>query len=424
MNICKNTIQKNFLLLYTLLDNIYYIAEKIGIVPEINKWISGKCFSREFYASKIEDYRYERTRAENICRIYEYVKSNLKNNSTAVSNAECSEMLKMFHTLRCKLNPNKYNSQHVLHGNLSNINLREFCYYISNTLVCISHDIVYAINEIINKLNEYKIDSVTTSNNIYNTIIESFNYIMGALTNLKSGMFFNELLCIDKDEYHHFENHFENSSWAIIHFEKKFDKVLNDIKSDMGNRNIDKINKLIKKIKEYKNSNNLMDELKIKIDEDKNLNINEKYKKIVGYVEKYKYWQDYNNKDCSVLKNKNGEINKELVEAINDININIAKETLLNRLEEINTTIYHPISIIYNIQNNNLYDTMCKYILPHIHSPLHGNEYYHSFDDWKLKYPKLKLYYNENLCYEIYYKKYANILMRDISKIIDEVFEK
>ena len=415
---------KNFVLLYTLLNKIYYTAEKISITSfEIeNNTIVDKCVARQFYASIIEDYGYERRNYKhyhrNRCK---YVESNLENNSTAVSNAECSEILKLFHMLRCKLNPNKYNNQHVLHGNLSNINLMKFCYYISNTLVCISHDIVYAINETINKLNEGKIDSVTTSNNIYNTIVESFNYIMGALTNLKSGMFFNELLYVDKNVYNYFKKHFEKSSWTICYFEKRFDELLNNIKSDVGNRNIYKVNKLIKEIKKYKDSNKLMNELKIKIDEDKNLNIDDQYNKIVEYVEKYKDWLDYNNKDCSVLKNKNGNINKELVEAINDININIAKEILLNRLKEINTNIYHPL-IGYNIQNHNLCDIMREYILASIHSPLH--ECYHSFANWQLKYPKQKLVRNENLCYKTYYEKYANILIKDISKIINEVFEK
>lgn len=35
-----------------------------------------------------------------------------------------------------------------------------------------------------------------------------------------------------------------------------------------------------------------------------------------------------------------------------------------------------------------------------------------------------KLIFNSDLCYDLYYKKYANILWEDISKIINEVFEK
>ena len=162
----------------------------------------------------------------------EYVESKLENNTIAVSNAQCSEILKHFHILRCKLNPEKYSNKHVLHGNLTNVNLMKFCYYISNVLVCISHDIVYAINKELKTLPNYndknktgktledkeikkiqnyndEVNKVKTQNNIYNIIVRSFNGIMEALTSLKSGMLFIETFSYDYDKNTYIYNKFQ-----------------------------------------------------------------------------------------------------------------------------------------------------------------------------------------------------------------------
>ena len=111
--------------------------------------------SRVSHRSSIKAYEDERKNYDRFkWHRCEYVKSKLENNTIAVSNVQCSEILKHFHVLRCKLNPEKYSNKHVLHGKLTNINLIKFCYYISNVLVCLSHDIVYAIN---NEIKKYQI---------------------------------------------------------------------------------------------------------------------------------------------------------------------------------------------------------------------------------------------------------------------------
>ncbi len=84
-------------------------------------------------------------------------------------------------------------------------------YYISNILIYLSHDIIYAINKEVRRFLSKDNNKEEVSGNIYNIIMTSFYYIMEALTDLRSGMFFINL------EYSNTNN-----------ISKKFQSIFND----------------------------------------------------------------------------------------------------------------------------------------------------------------------------------------------------
>ncbi len=138
-----------------------------------------------------------------------------------VPNAQYSEIIQSFNELIYKLNPDKY---HNIYKMFEPINIIQFCYYVSNMLVCISHDIVYAINKEIDKLTNYNNNENKKSEislNIENIIKQSFNDIINALTGFKSGMFFTELLYVDKQISMEYNRSFKKIPKLICAFEKK-----------------------------------------------------------------------------------------------------------------------------------------------------------------------------------------------------------
>lgn len=255
-----------------------------------------------------------------------YFKHNKNNNTnlkleadkTLVYNEKCLEIIKPFHELRYKLNPEKYNNTNILYYDLNNIKLVRFCYYVSNLLVCISHDVVYAIKKEINKLSNYNDDSdenttlsfifntfymnnkntnnssncndeqkkAEVSQNIYKIITQSFDGIMDALMSLKSGMFFIELLHVEQDNYNKFQHHFENIRKSICEFENNFNALLNNIKSDISKHNLNKINQLMQVMQEitkYKSSSEFYDKLRIETRKNRELPIKIQYYTIIAY---------------------------------------------------------------------------------------------------------------------------------------------
>ena len=317
-----------------------------------------------------------------------------------------SEMNKIFNILGCKLNPEKYskeyisinkinhsnntnnsnninhsnntnNSNNINHSNntnnsnnINNINLMEFCYYVSNILVCLSHDIIYAISKELNKLPDYndknkigktlknnKINKISNynnesnkakiQNNIHNIVVTSFNCIMEALTSLKSGMFFIEILSYDynKNTYNEFQEHFRGISSIIHNCEEYFNELLKNIESDITKTELSKLTELINKIKDYKKSNKFQDKLCEAVKKDKNLSIKEKHHNIQICYDKfnkefppkkvlYYYDKSYNEfpseKVYSSFMSNNGEINEKLVQDISNKNIDDIGDIVLN----------------------------------------------------------------------------------------------
>lgn len=126
-----------------------------------------------------------------------------------VYNAHCQDIIDSFSTLRYELNPeiceNK-NCKDLYGRKLKDKKIMQFFYYISNTLVCISHDIMYAINKIINSNNYTKEEK---SMNVHNIMIKSVIYIKNALSSLRSGTFWIDLLNMKNETEKKFENHFK-----------------------------------------------------------------------------------------------------------------------------------------------------------------------------------------------------------------------
>lgn len=147
---------KNYLLLNHLLEHIYFIAQNISTV---GKNIYGHeiiCSSDIMCEITLLLYNTERL---DYCMhddyYYEYFR-DLEKANAMVAEYQYSDISKFLNTLGCKLNPEKYNeNKYIFRTNSAPINLMRFYYYISNMLVCISHDIVYAINKEIGKLSNY-----------------------------------------------------------------------------------------------------------------------------------------------------------------------------------------------------------------------------------------------------------------------------
>ena len=98
--------------------------------------------------------------------------------------------------------------------------------------------------------------------------------------------------------------------------------------------------------------------------------------------------------------------------------LGIEAEVFYNYMEENGESFYDTIHSKMLKYINNISIRYCllfknSYYNKTIKKSLYYNQYY---DD--------KLIHNQELCYELYYKKYADILSKDISKIIDKVFEK
>ncbi len=155
---------------------------------------------------------------------------------------------------------------------------------------------------------------------------------METLTNLKSGMFFIEFLPdIDKKLYNKFQKHFSKIKGDIQFFESNFNKLLNNMKSNIIKTELYKIKELVNKIIEYKNSEEFQKTLYQEIQNDKNLSITEQYNNIIKYFEQYNKENPYYKIDYSSLV-QNGKINKELVQEISNKNIERAMKLIQDDL--------------------------------------------------------------------------------------------
>ena len=380
---------------------------------------------------------------------YEYANLGLENTNTLVTDAQYADILYFLNKLGCELNPEKYKNKYIMENTPPNMNIIQLCYCISNILVCISHDIVYAINKEINKISNYNDENkrAEISKNIYYIIMRSFNGIMNALTNFEIGMFFTELLYVDKNLhnkfpkhsteqvhwrtvcnkncYNMFQNHFKRIQWNIIIEEKLFHSVLNDIKSNRKYQ-ISKINELMEEIRKYKDSGEFEKKLLIEVEKDKNLNINEQYNRIKEYFDEFKKKYPQEKINYSELKlelTKDGKINDESVRKIINNNVDAAKNIILYVLtEKINTVIYKYCEYCYKYEQlcDIIHNEILQYITSYNYSFVNR---YHAFFKDKYNYETQEnkyLYF----CYDIFYKKYASILSDDIAKIMNKVFEK
>ena len=268
---CFKNLQKydpyNGVLLYRLLESIYcttyYISRSniINIRSLSDSQFCSFCLPGPNILSRCAEARYNYY--QNACDLEEY--KNITNielfdetkefmllglkleKQTNCSNptVQFPDIKGTFHQFRSKLNPEKYNYI-PCNKTIKNINnLTRFCYSISNLLVCLSHDIVYAVKK---ESDKYKTsdNKEEIKQNIYNIITYSFNNIMNMLMPLKSGMFFNELLWIDEKYYTIFQRNFESIKKFIINMANKFSIILNTFKRD--NQNMAKVNKLMDEI--------------------------------------------------------------------------------------------------------------------------------------------------------------------------------
>ena len=288
----------NCLLLDNLLEGIYSISYDMSTNYEaITQDFTGdKSISCPYHILEssiynvrcyLRHYGYER-RHYRIYRTNHYRYSNLKLEKieTSVCNAECSEILTSLNMLGCTLNPEKYKNKYILNESIDNINLVKLCYYIANTLVCISHDIVYAFNKEIDKLsNNYndknKRDEI--SNNIYHIIIRSFNGIMNALVEFEGVIFFHKLLNVKQDYYSNFESHFKCVSKSVCKVKYMFNRLLN---TESNKSTLNKISALMKEIRKYKNSGELNNKLLAEVKKDKNFDLYEQYNHMEEYLKK------------------------------------------------------------------------------------------------------------------------------------------
>ena len=431
---CFNYLQehdiKNYLLLNHLLEHIYSRARNISTVGNNNEndinYLSHIICDNALLSYNIDHLDY----FEHEDYYYEFFR-DLEEAEEMVPEYQYSDILKFFNALEYKFNPEKYKeNKYVLHTNSSSINLIQFCYYISNMLVCISHDIIYAINKEINKKN---ITREEVSNNIYKIITQSFDYIMEALTNLKSGMFFIEFLPnIDKKIYDKFQNHFRKTKREITFFENDFNKYINHMNSNITKTELDKIKELVNKIREYKNSNEFKKTLNQEIQKDKNLSVKDQYNNIIKYCEEHNKRPFSHKIDYSSLI-QNGKINEELVKEISEKNIERAMKLIQDDLiiaNRIYKSYYN--NIPYYIAERQLYETIYEKPLNTIlyDSILYisgGVTDFYYCDIIDTRYTKdnyEELINNGYLCYNMYYRKYVDIILKKLPKMIEEVFTK
>ena len=310
----------------------------------------------------------------------------------------------------------------------------QFCYYISNVLVLLSHDIVYDIKKESDQLkNNYnnKEQLKLISQNISNIITRSFNIIIDAFTFFQSGMFLIEML--SDDLYREIETYFEyNIQPPIIKFNEKFNELLNNIKKSEKNQNsLKTFNKIMNKIREYQASNTFNNKLLEEVKKDKKLNIKKQYNNIVKYFYQYNGIRyEYDKVDYTALI-KNGKIDEKLISEITNKNIDVAKDIILEKLKNIDIEMSVDF---FSRKLKNDYHNYCD-VLNHVFSKIRSNfsyNYDYRFNNTQLfsgihltkvinEEDDNTLVNNNFFCYDNYYKKYAQILLDDISKIIKEV---
>lgn len=442
---------KNCLLLDELLKKIYSIAKNISAVPNRN-FIHDRSFS-EAYGFNNFFCNYYNLRKRYLQRYRDY-STNLVPEEEQQDNkfeiGQFPELQKSFNILRCKLNPEKYNKNDNtddLYYKIKGKTTINFFYYLSNVLVCLSHDLVYSINKEIRHLPGYGNNIKTVSNdseatdkrreeasrNVSNKIKLSFHYIKSALVNIRNGMFLITSLFEDNFEdntdrefyYKGFKYYIENNiRLSMNYFEERFNKLLEEIESNTGKNNAKKIQTFMKEFKEYKQSEKFMNKLEAEIAKDKNLDITNKYNNIMNFYFEYKKEYPHCNIDISLLQ-KDGKINTDLVNKINNANIDTAYDMLLQRLNHISTKVY---DIYYDYY---YYDKLYNKLYNAISSKI---KYYIIKDhEHHCKYKYCKEYYdsrelnelikNKDFCYDTYYKKYAKILWDDINEILDKIFK-
>ena len=327
-----------------------------------------------------------------------------------VYNAHCQDIIDSFSTLRYELNPDicKNKNYKDLYGRkLKDKNIMQFFYYLSNTLVCISHDIMYAINKIIDS-NDYTKEE--KSMNVHNIMIKSVIYIKNALSSLRSGTFWIDLLNMKNETEKKFENHFKQIKHSVLVFELYIQDIIKRL--DKHKNDTNKIKELMEKIKQYENFKIFKENLQEEINIDTKLSMIEQYNNIKKHTKFV---------DCSQL-DKNGKINEELVKQISNININVAKDVILNVLDNIEDKIYEICYHFIRCEEDN--QDLNEYIIKNIFINSDIYRKYHTFLNKylsEIKIPSDKLINNENLCRELYYEKYAKILLDYISDIIKSI---
>lgn len=172
----------------------------------------------------------------------------------------------------------------------------------------------------------------------------------------------------------------------------------------------------MEKIKQYENFKIFKENLQEEINIDTNLSMIEQYNNIKKHTKFV---------DCSQL-DKNGKINEELVKQISNININVAKDVILNVLDNIEDKIYEICYHFIRYKEYNDNKDLNQYIIDKISPDININIFrkYHTFLNKylsEIKIPSDKLINNENLCRELYYEKYAKILLDYISDIIKSI---
>lgn len=235
--------------------------------------------------------------------------------------------------------------------------------------------------------------------------------------------------------------HFEIISYSLRKFENKFNTLLDNMKSNVCKSNLDKIKRLILKIKKYQHSGEFK-KISVLMGKDKNLNIKEQYNNVKTYLKKYNEIKPNHYKTDYAELGENGNVNEKLVKEINSMCINVAKNTLLRILDNINHAIYKRSLICENKyylayatvytpwmnECQNFDKTVYDKISYHIsnNTKIFINKYYVLlYKNECIKQLTFKEeMYNKDFCCNMYYKKYEDILWDDISRIINKVFEK
>lgn len=101
----------------------------------------------------------------------------------------------------------------------------------------------------------------------------------------------------------------------------------------------------------------------------------------------------------------------------------MSKYILQNIVDNISAEVYR-FSYHYNSRNfhSNLRNFMLNFANHNIFNREIFSHLYRKF--FIRKYNEKPIIPSDNFCYDTYYKKYSNILCKDIAKVIDEVFKK
>ncbi len=236
----------------------------------------------------------------------------------------------------------------------------------------------------------------TNQNNINQNTINTNNNVNQINTNINQRY--------DKDRFVIYNPYLINSPIPKIQDLLQFLKVK---ELDINNPNVQKC---FNYLQEYDPQNCLL------LD-----NLEEQYKMIKKYCDEHNKKPYYNKAwkiNYSELK-YGRKINEELVRKIINTNINVAQHELLQKFKYINTRIYDIYSYFYNNQNlyDKTYSELSRYINDSSYYSCNETQFFGS-DQYN------KLINNCYLRQNNYYKRYANILWKDISKIISKVFEK